>query len=63
MQHLIAACLCQVSVLETFVHDPLVDWTKHDYRANTEIENPQAQEAITIVQGMPPTNANSMDSS
>ncbi|KAK9807336.1 hypothetical protein WJX73_002849 [Symbiochloris irregularis] len=40
-----------VSVLETFVHDPLVDWTKHDVRTNAEGENPQAQEAINIVQG------------
>ena len=41
-----------MSVLETFVHDPLVDWTRHDNpRASTEVENPQAQEVITIVQG------------
>ena len=40
------------SVLETFVHDPLVDWTGHG-RGSTEegIENPQARDAMLTIEG------------
>ena len=40
------------SVLETFVHDPLVDWTGHG-RASAEegAENPQAKDAMLTIEG------------
>ena len=40
------------SVLETFVHDPLVDWTGHG-RGSAEdgTENPQARDAMLTIEG------------
>ncbi|GBG70226.1 hypothetical protein CBR_g6357 [Chara braunii] len=35
-----------MSVLETFIHDPLVEWTKVHKSSVKEVENPQAQKAI-----------------
>ena len=43
------------NVLETFVHDPLVDWTGHGH-ANLDdgTENPQARDAMATIQGVCP---------
>ncbi|OVA08868.1 Phosphatidylinositol 3-/4-kinase [Macleaya cordata] len=35
-----------MSVLETFIHDPLVEWTKSHKSSGVEVENPHAQKAI-----------------
>ena len=32
-----------VSVLETFIHDPLVEWTKTHKSSGVEVQNPHAQ--------------------
>lgn len=32
-----------VSVLETFIHDPLVEWTKSHKSSGVEVSNPHAQ--------------------
>lgn len=32
-----------MSVLETFVHDPLVEWTKSQRSSGVEVQNPHAQ--------------------
>lgn len=41
------------SVLETFVHDPLVDWTSHGHASVDDVsENPQAKDAMASIQGM-----------
>ena len=40
------------SVLETFVHDPLVDWTAHGHSSIEDgTENPQAKDAMASIQG------------
>ncbi|KAK9858036.1 hypothetical protein WJX84_006124 [Apatococcus fuscideae] len=41
-----------ISVLETFVHDPLVEWT-HGHRTAEELErgNPQAKDAMATIEG------------
>jgi len=40
------------SVLETFVHDPLVDWTAHGHHSVEDgAENPQARDAMATIQG------------
>lgn len=31
-----------INVLETFIHDPLVEWTK-SYKSSGEVQNPHAQ--------------------
>ncbi|XP_057494820.1 serine/threonine-protein kinase ATR isoform X1 [Actinidia eriantha] len=36
-----------MSVLETFIHDPLVEWTKSHKSSGIEVENPHAQRAIS----------------
>ncbi|GER42368.1 serine/threonine-protein kinase ATR [Striga asiatica] len=36
-----------MSVLETFIHDPLVEWTKHHKSSGVEVQNPHAQRAIS----------------
>lgn len=43
-----------ISVLETFVHDPLVEWT-HNHRTAEDMEqgNPQAQDAMATIEGAP----------
>lgn len=35
-----------VSVLETFIHDPLVEWTKSHKSSGVEVQNPHAQVII-----------------
>ena len=35
-----------ISVLETFIHDPLVEWTK-SYKSSGEVQNPHAQ--VTMI--------------
>ncbi|KAK9109353.1 hypothetical protein Sjap_017413 [Stephania japonica] len=35
-----------MSVLETFIHDPLVEWTKSHKSSGVEVRNPHAQRAI-----------------
>ncbi|KAI3955847.1 hypothetical protein MKW98_006207 [Papaver atlanticum] len=35
-----------LSVLETFIHDPLVEWTKSHKSSGVEVQNPHAQRAI-----------------
>ena len=41
------------SVLETFVHDPLVDWTSHGHASVEDgSENAQAKDAMASIQGM-----------
>lgn len=49
------------SVLETFVHDPLVDWTAHGH-SNIEdgTENPQAKDAMASIQGKSIVNSSAM---
>lgn len=39
-----------MSVLETFIHDPLVEWTKSHKSSGTEVENPHAQRAISNIE-------------
>mmetsp|Transcript_31909 Transcript_31909/g.75815 ORF Transcript_31909/g.75815 Transcript_31909/m.75815 type:complete len:304 (+) Transcript_31909:1273-2184(+) len=42
-----------LSILETFVHDPLVEWDKSSSSksSGTELENPQARDALRITEG------------
>lgn len=44
------------SVLETFVHDPLVDWTMGSHGSGSDSdsggENPQAKDAFATIQGV-----------
>ncbi|XP_031264320.1 serine/threonine-protein kinase ATR-like [Pistacia vera] len=39
-----------MSVLETFIHDPLVEWTKSHKSSGVEVQNPHAQRAISNIQ-------------
>ncbi|CAH9113406.1 unnamed protein product, partial [Cuscuta epithymum] len=39
-----------MSVLETFVHDPLVEWTKSHKSSGVEVQNPHAQRAISNIE-------------
>ncbi|CAN1771051.1 Serine/threonine-protein kinase ATR [Linum perenne] len=39
-----------MSVLETFIHDPLVEWTKSHKSSGTEVQNPHAQRAISNIE-------------
>ena len=39
-----------VSVMETFVHDPLCEWTKRN-RSSEETGNPQAKDALRTLEG------------
>lgn len=32
-----------MSILETFIHDPLVEWTKSHKSSGVEVQNPHAQ--------------------
>ena len=41
-----------VSVLETFVHDPLCEWTKRE-RGAEDADNPQAKDALATLEGGP----------
>ena len=43
-----------VSVMETFVHDPLCEWTKRN-RSSEEAGNPQAKDALRTLEGGLPT--------
>lgn len=38
-----------MTVLETFIHDPLVEWTKVNKSSGGEVQNPHAQRAITNI--------------
>ncbi|CAM0908690.1 unnamed protein product [Alopecurus aequalis] len=38
-----------MTVLETFIHDPLVEWTKTSKSSGGEVRNPQAQRAIANI--------------
>lgn len=40
-----------VSVLETFVHDPLCEWTKRERGADDADDNPQAKDALATLEG------------
>jgi len=40
-----------LSVLETFVHDPLVDWTRSSRAEAQEAENPHAKDALATIAG------------
>ena len=40
-----------VSVIETFVHDPICDWTRNKHVVNTNTENAQAKEALAVIAG------------
>lgn len=40
-----------VSVMETFVHDPLCEWTKR-HRSSEETDNPQAKDALATLEGV-----------
>ncbi|KAL6952196.1 non-specific serine,threonine protein kinase [Sarracenia purpurea var. burkii] len=39
-----------MSVLETFIHDPLVEWTKSHKSSGVEVQNPHAQHAISNIE-------------
>ncbi|KAM1957874.1 hypothetical protein ACFX15_003333 [Malus domestica] len=39
-----------MSVLETFVHDPLVEWTKSHKSSGVEVQNPHAQRPISNIE-------------
>ncbi|XVF68825.1 hypothetical protein PTKIN_Ptkin11bG0032100 [Pterospermum kingtungense] len=39
-----------MSVLETFIHDPLVEWTKSRKSSGARVKNPHAQRAISNIQ-------------
>ena len=40
------------NVLETFVHDPLVDWTSHGHTSlDDATDNPQARDAMATIEG------------
>ncbi|KAL7118480.1 hypothetical protein ACP275_02G004300 [Erythranthe tilingii] len=39
-----------MNVLETFIHDPLVEWTKSHKSSGTEVQNPYAQRAINNIE-------------
>ncbi|PWA62876.1 ataxia telangiectasia-mutated and RAD3-related protein [Artemisia annua] len=39
-----------MSVLETFIHDPLVEWTKNHKNSGVEVQNPHAQRAISNIE-------------
>lgn len=36
-----------MSVLETFIHDPLVEWTKSQRSSGVEVQNPHAHVCIS----------------
>jgi serine/threonine-protein kinase ATR len=40
-----------ISVMETFVHDPLCEWTKRQVRMSEEMDNPQAKDALATLEG------------
>lgn len=37
-----------MSVLETFIHDPLVEWTKSQRSSGVEVQNPHAQVCYSV---------------
>ncbi|KAJ0077574.1 hypothetical protein Patl1_35888 [Pistacia atlantica] len=39
-----------MTVLETFIHDPLVEWTKSHKSSGVEVQNPHAQRVISNIQ-------------
>lgn len=41
-----------LGVMETFVHDPLVEWTQ-GHRSGNEIDNPHAKDAMATIEGLP----------
>ena len=38
-----------LSVLETFIHDPLVEWTKSHKSSGVEVSNPHAQVLFSVL--------------
>lgn len=38
-----------LSVLETFIHDPLVEWTKSHKSSGVEVQNPHAQVCLPSI--------------
>lgn len=38
-----------MSVLETFIHDPLVEWTKSHKSSGVEVQNPHAQVWLSLL--------------
>ena len=38
-----------MNVLETFIHDPLVEWTKSHKSSGIEVQNPHAQVCVYII--------------
>ena len=42
-----------MSVMETFLHDPLCEWTKR-HRSSEEADNPQAKDALATLEGALP---------
>ncbi|KAI6701007.1 hypothetical protein NL676_015331 [Syzygium grande] len=45
--------VCEITlsvVLETFIHDPLVEWTKSHKSSGIEVQNPHAQRAISNIE-------------
>lgn len=49
-----------LSVLETFVHDPLMEWHGHEAKPEAETFNPMAQDALTTMQGANQTDRQSL---
>ncbi|XP_022748509.1 serine/threonine-protein kinase ATR-like isoform X3 [Durio zibethinus] len=39
-----------MSILETFIHDPLVEWTKSHKSSDVEVQNPHAKRAISNIE-------------
>lgn len=37
-----------MSILETFIHDPLVEWTKSHKSSGSEIQNPHAEVCLPL---------------
>ena len=37
-----------MSILETFIHDPLVEWTKSHKSSGVEVQNPHAQVWLVV---------------
>ena len=38
-----------MSILETFIHDPLVEWTKSHKSSGVEVQNPHAQVWLSVI--------------
>lgn len=40
-----------LSVMDTFVHDPLVEWVRAGAKKDADAGNPHAQDALATIQG------------